>query len=328
MAGGDRGDKAAAKKTTTRGRKKKQVEPATRGLTAAQTAEGSPPAAVTRLSDAIASDGGTVLAVFRDPLGGNWQVLAALPLELVQPTPFQRDLSETHAARLAQAIDGLDRFLDPVIAVRAEAGVYWTPNGLHRTAALRSLGGRTVTALVLPEREAAYRILALNTEKAHNLREKCLEVIRMARSLAELDPRPENSFELEFEEPVFLTLGICYERRGRFSGGVYQPVLKRVEGFLRAALPRALETRAERVERIFELDDLVVAAVAKLRERGLESAYLKNFVVARINPLRFQRGAKAEFEETITKMIGAARRFDAGKIKADQIAQAGGPPEE
>jgi ParB family chromosome partitioning protein len=328
MAANEGDAKPAGKKTTTRGRKKKPVEPATRGLTTAQVAQGSPPAALQKLIGAIEQDGGSVLATFRDPLGGQWQILAALPVALVHPTPFQRDLSETHAARLAHAIDGLDRFLDPVIAVRAEEGVYWTPNGLHRTEAVRSLGGRTITALVIPEKETAYRILALNTEKAHNLREKCLEVIRMARSLAELDPRPESEYALEFEEPAFLTLGICYEKRGRFSGGVYQPVVKRVEAFLRASLSKALETRAERVERLLELDDLVIATVAKLKERGLESAYLKNFVVARINPLRFQRGAKAEFDETITKMIQAARRFDVGKIKADQVAQAGGAPEE
>ena len=68
--------------------------------------------------------------------------------------------------------------------MRGEEGVYRTPNGHHRLAALRSLGAKSVTALVLPEPEIAYKILALNTEKAHNLREKSLEVIRMARDLA------------------------------------------------------------------------------------------------------------------------------------------------
>jgi ParB family chromosome partitioning protein len=50
--------------------------------------------------------------------------------------------------------------------------------------------------------------------------------------------------------------------------------------------------------------------------------------VARINPLRFQRGAKADFDETIDKMLASARKFDAGRIKAEQVARASGPPEE
>jgi ParB family transcriptional regulator, chromosome partitioning protein len=68
--------------------------------------------------------------------------------------------------------------------------------------------------------------------------------------------------------------------------------------------------------------------VRGLKERGFESPYLRAFVVARINPLRFKRGATAEFDETIDKMLAAARRFDPAKIRADQVARASGPPEE
>ncbi len=309
-------------------RKKKQAEPQPRGLTADQVASDQPPAKVADLSRAIEGDGGRVVGAYRDPLGGRWQVLAALPVEKVAPTPFQRDLSEAHVARLADVIDRLDRFLDPVIAVRTKEGVYWTPNGHHRTSAVKRLGGRSIVALVLPDEEVVYRILALNTEKAHNLREKSLEVIRMARALAEADRRPEKDFALEFEEPAFLTLGLCYEERGRFSGGAYHPVLKRVEEFLGAPLPKALEERKERAGKVLALDDAVVEAVSGLKVRGFDSPYLKAFVVARVNPLRFQRGARAAFDATFEKMIAAARRFDAGAVRADQLARASGPPEE
>ena len=105
-------------------------------------------------------------------------------------------------------------------------------------------------------------------------------------------------------------------------------MLKRVEKFLGSKLPTALETRSERAAKMLELDDAVNDAVAKLKERGFQSPYLKAFVVARINPLRFQRGAKAEFDETIDKMIGSARRMDAAKVRGDQISSASGPPEE
>ena len=36
--------------------------------------------------------------------------------------------------------------------------------------------------------------------------------------------------------------------------------------------------------------------------------------------------AKAEFDETIDKMLAAAKRFDAGKVKVDQLARTGGAP--
>ncbi len=278
----------------------------------------------------IEQDGGSVLGTYRDPLGGSWQVLAGLPIDAVEPTPFQRDLSEPHVKRLAAAIDKLDRYLDPVIAVRSETtGTYWTPNGYHRLEAVRALGGRSITAIVVPEAETAYQMLALNTEKAHNLRERALEVIRLAQGLTELDDRPEREFETEFEDPALLTLGLCYQQKGRFSGSAYHSVLKKVEKFSAARLSRSLETRAQRAATLLELDESVNAAVAALKERGFKSPYLKAFVVARINPLRFDRTrSKKDWDDTIGRMLRAAQRFDPGKIRTDQVAGAGGAPGE
>ncbi len=310
-----------------RPRRKKTVEP--RGLTPKQVAGPDPPAAIERLSEAIREDGGTVIGAYREPLGSQWQLLAALPIEKVEPTPYQRDLSETHVKRLSEAIDKLGRFMDPVITVRTGEGRYWTPNGNHRLAAMRLLGARSVVALVVPEPEVAHRILVLNTEKAHNVRERAFEVIRLAEALAELDDRSEKSYETEFEEPSLLTLGACYQRNGRFAGGAYHPVLKRLETFQNVRLSKALELRRERAERLLQLDEAVGEAVAALKARGLESPYLKAFVLARINPLRFtlKRGQKADFDETIDKMLASARKFDAGKIRQDQIARTGGAPD-
>lgn len=308
-----------------RRRRKKAPEP--RGLEARRLADRDPPAAIQELTRLIEQDGGSVLGVFRDPLGGHWQVLAGLPLELVEPTPYQRDLSDAHVRRLTDAIDRLGRYLDPVIAVRMN-GKYWTPNGHHRVAALKALGARAVVALVVPETEVAHRILLLNTEKAHNLRERALEVIRLATGLAELDDRPEQEFEAEFEEPALLTLGLCYQQDGRFAGASYHSVLKRTDKFLPAKLAKALETRRAHAARLLELNEAVNDAVKRLKARGFESPYLRAFVVARINPLRWKRGATADFDETMDTMIAAAKKFDPAKVKADQLARSAGAPEE
>jgi ParB family chromosome partitioning protein len=319
--------KKATKRSTAK-RKKLEAAPRSRGIAADALGSGSPPAAVTRLAAAIEQDGGSVLTLYRDPLGGHWQLLAGLPIDLVEPTPFQRDLSEAHVARLCSAIDRLGRYLDPMIVVRTAEGHYWTPNGNHRLAALRTLGARAAVAIVVPEAEVARRILLLNTEKAHNLRERSLEVARLALNLAELDDRPEREFEAEFEEPALITLGLCYMENGRFAGGAYHPILRRIDKFLGSALPRALEIRKDRAALVLELDEAVTAAVTALKARGLESPYLRAFVVARINPIRFKRGAKVEFDETIDTMLAAARRFDPGRVREDQLARAGGAPEE
>src|SRR6476619_6665907 len=180
---------SAPKKPSTRKRKVK-AEPGTVGLTADEVATGSPPAEVGKLRAGIEGAGGHVLAAYREPYGGHWLALAALPLDKVKPTPYQRELSKAHAERLASVIPKVGRFLDPVIAV-PEADHFISPNGMHRLAALGSLGAKSVLALVMPEPEIAFRILALNTEKAHNLKDKALEVIRMARAIAAEDDRSE-----------------------------------------------------------------------------------------------------------------------------------------
>jgi len=315
-------------KSAKKARKRKKATPEPRGLTARQVGAGVPPGPVMQLMEAVEADGGSVIGPYRDPLGSHWQVLAALPIERVAPTPYQRDLSATHVARLGDAMEKLDRFVDPIIAVRSGDGQYWTPNGNHRLAALRTLGARAVVALVVPETEIAHRILILNTEKAHNVRERALEVIRLAEALVGLDDRPEREYATEFEEPALLTLGSCYQLNGRFSGGAYHPILKRTESFSPARLSTALAGRRERAHNLLELDGVIVGVVQQLRDRGLESPYLKAFVVARINPIRFKKDAKADPDDVIEQMLSAAKKFDPGKIRADQVARSGGAPEE
>lgn len=312
------------------------------GLTATELQMAAPGPEVAELRRAIEGDGGKALAIYREPYGGKWVCMAALPIEMVEPTPYQRNLSDTHVRKLEMVIGKLGRFLDPIIAVRTlverEGGLgeakghvkYWTPNGNHRLSAMKTLGAKTIVAIVIPEAGTAYQILALNTEKAHNLREKALEVIRMYRELARLDRVSEEHYTLEFEEPAFITLGLCYEARPRFSGGAYNPVLKRVEQFLPKPLRVAMTVRQERAKTVLALDDLVVQKVEALKAKGFSSPYLKSFVVARINPIRFRpKDAPAlSFDEALDRMAKAAEKFNPDKIKDSDLAASGGALDE
>jgi ParB family chromosome partitioning protein len=304
------------------------------GLTATELQAAAPPGEVAELHRAIEDDGGKVLSVYREPYGGRWLVLTALPIELVEPTPYQRNLSETHVRKLEAVIGKIGRFLDPIIAVRTpkpeHAAKYWTPNGNHRLSAMRTLGAKSIVAIVVPEASAAYQILALNTEKAHNLREKALEVIRMYKELAQLDEASEETYALEFEEPALITLGLCYEERPRFSGGAYHPVLKRVEEFLKKPMRTAIESRRGRARTLLALDDVIVKQVEELKAKGLTSPYLKSFVVARVNPIRFRPkdAPPLSFDDALGRMTKAAEKFNPEKIKLDDLAKTGGAPDE
>jgi ParB family transcriptional regulator, chromosome partitioning protein len=237
-------------------------------------------------------------------------------------TPFQRDLSRTHATRLVDAIGAAGVFLDPVIAVPSKDG-FWSPNGRHRLEAARRLGMRTVTALLVPDEKLAFRILALNTEKAHNLRDKALEVIRMYRARLEAHPRrAEKEFAFEFERAHFITLGLLYEKKPKFSGGAYAPLLSRVDNFLAQPLKEAIGEREERAEQVERADELVTELVVQGKKRGLVHPYLKNFIIARSNPLTRARKTIPTCHTALNSLIKALSEFDLDKIHFGQIRAA------
>ena len=78
---------------------------------------------------------------------------------------------------------------------------------------------------------------------------------------------------------------------------------------------------------VLDLDEKVAATVKKLKERGLVSPYLRAFVVARINPLRWIEHAPPleEFLKTLRERVA---KFNVERIKPQDLAGATGPPDD
>jgi ParB family transcriptional regulator, chromosome partitioning protein len=318
-----------AKKRAPAKRRPRKAKAGTRGLTPAETRLETLGDAAQAVADRVEKVGGQLLGSYYDPLGKQPVLVAILPIDSVEPTPFQRDLSQVHHRKLADVLDRTGMFLDPIIAVTAPEKGFWTPNGMHRLMAMRRLGARAITALVVPKREIAWQILALNTEKAHNLREKALEVVRIYRGLLDEDSsRAENGFAFYLEEASLVTLGICYQKNGKFAGGAYNPILRRLETFSDEPISKAIRKHEKTAELLMELDARVTEAVKKLKDKGFVSPYLRTFVVARINPLRWIQGEPPPLEEVLTTMRDRATRFNVDKIKQSDLANAGGAPDD
>ena len=307
----------------------RKAKPGTKGLRPAECRLSEVSGATAEVREAIVKVGGCVVGSYKEPLGGHPVLIAILPIDAVEPTPFQRDLSDAHHKRLADVINKTGRFLDPIIAVLAPRSGFWTPNGRHRLEAMRRLGAKSIAALVVADREVAWQILALNTEKAHNLKERALEVIRIYRGLVDEDAsRPESQFAFYLDEAALVTLGICYERAPRFGGVVYHPILRRLETFSDEPLRSAIRDHDKRAALVLDLEEKVAAVVKKLKERGLVSPYLRSFVVARVNPLRWIKGEPPPFEEILKTMRERAGKFNVEKIRPQDLAGAAGPPDE
>jgi ParB family transcriptional regulator, chromosome partitioning protein len=329
MATADRSAARSAHRAKRGARPRGRLAPgeAPRGLDAADVAIALDDPAIASLDAQVRAAGGAPIGAYHEPLGGRALLLASLPLAALQPTPFQRDLSPTHVKRLAAKIEETAAFLDPLIVVRGEDGRFWTPNGRHRLAAARVLGQKQITALISGDESLAYRILALNTEKAHNLKDRSLEVIRMARNLAKRGGREaESSYAAQFEAAELLTLGIVYEKSARFAGGAYSSFLKRVDRFSPRPLGASLEQRAGQAARLLEIDTRVGGIIKALQARGFRSPYLRNYVVARINPVRFHKARKGEsappmpLAQALTRMAAAARDFKLSSVSNSELA--------
>ena len=322
--------KASGRKKARRkaqARKRLTVAARKRGLDASEVVLEVDSPQVRVLADQVAEAGGAAIGSYREPLSGKALLLAVLPIGAIEPTPFQRDLSPTHTKRLAQKIDESGSFLDPLIVVRGDDEKLWTPNGRHRLAAAKVLGLKQITVLISPDADLAFRILALNTEKAHNLKDRSLEVIRMARVLAQRHKRAkESEYEDEFESASLLTLGLCYEQNGRFAGGAYHPFLRKVDRLSEKTLAAGLREREGRAARLLAIDDRVKQIISELRKHGFRSPYLRPLVVARINPVRFHRAKKGETKPpmpigaALTRMAASARKFDASSVRERDLA--------
>ena len=86
-------------------RRAKKAKAGTRGLNPLESRVESAPGDAKEVADRVEAEGGYVLGTYYDPLGKNPLVLAVLPIGAVEPTPFQRDLSQTHHRKLADVLD-------------------------------------------------------------------------------------------------------------------------------------------------------------------------------------------------------------------------------
>ena len=275
------------------------------------------------LAAQVEADGGHVLAAYREPVGGHWQLFCLLPIDAVAPTPYQRDLSPTHAKRLTEVVKKIGRFVDPIVVVSPRAGVYWTPNGHHRRTALEKLKAELVPAILVPELEVAYQILALNTEKAHNLKEKSLEVdphVPRARRGGAAHERgglvlPVRSAALRDARPRLRGEQALRGRRLRADPQARRQVPEgEAAGGPRGARGAGGDgARRRRGAR---------AAVAALKKRGINHPYVKNYVLARTSPLTRARKTLPSFDQAFARLVAAIEGFDASKVRYEDVQRA------
>jgi ParB family chromosome partitioning protein len=123
-------------------------------------------------------------------------------------------------------------------------------------------------------------------------------------------------------------MGLCYEKNAKFAGGAYNPIVRRLEKFVDEPLQKALKSHEKHAEMLQELDERVAEVMKKLKDRGFVSPYLRAFVVARINPLRFMQGEPPPLEDVLKTMTQRAAKFNTEKVRQEDLAGTAGAPDE
>ncbi len=278
-----------------------------------------------KLKELIEADGGKVLVIYKEPFGNKKQVFAFLPIEKVKPAPFQREISTFHLRRLAQVIDKVGRYIDPIVVIRGEEGIYYTPNGTHRLEAMRSLGKDKITAIVIPEAEIVSYILALNTEKSPNIKEKCLEVIKLYKELIEIDPNiREIDYAFQFEEASYLTLGVIYLEEEKFSGATYNNFLKKVDNFLDESLELAYQERKKRAEKVKELHRITLKKEEEFKANNKNFPFLRQYILSKANPYKRLRKINENFYTAVEKLMENVKSLSPERISTEEFLNTGG----
>jgi ParB family chromosome partitioning protein len=121
-------------------------------------------------------------------------------------------------------------------------------------------------------------------------------------------------------------LGLVYEKSSRFAGGAYSSFLKKVDRFSERTLAASLREREGFAARVLDIDAQVKRIIALLTARGFKSPYLRNYVVARINPVRFHKAKKGDAKpamplaQALTRMAAAAKRFNTESVSNSDLA--------
>ena len=145
----------------------------------------------------------------------------------------------------------------------------------------------------------------------------------MYRALvAEQSSTTEEAWAFQFEAPHFITLGLLYETNKRFAGGAFAPILRRVDKFLKVTLRKGLEEREERAALVRAADEALAAVVAKIKKRGINHPYVKNYLLARTTPLTRQRKTLPSFDQTFKKLAENLESFDTSKVKYEDVQRA------
>jgi hypothetical protein len=112
---------------------------------------------------------------------------------------------------------------------------------------------------------------------------------------------------------------------GAFIGAYRDPLGGRAR-FSERTLAAGLREREGFASRLLDIDAQTKRIIETLQKRGFKSPYLRNYVVARINPVRFHKAKKGDTKppmplaQALTRMAASAKNFKVDSVSNSDLA--------
>jgi len=214
----------------------------------------------------------------------------------------QRKPRATHLKALTSSIERIG-FVTPLVVVERD-GRFVIIDGQHRFQAGSDMGLKEFPVMVVPEK-LARRMMNLNVEKDLNIRERCQIALSIYREMLEEKPsKKEDDGEVtdSIDNAHYVTLGLAYEGSGRIAGGAFEPILKKLDGFLDEALADAMPIREERAQQVIEAWGLVKQVEDTMKSKGTWHSMARYQILAYADPAKRARKPQ-DWTKTFPKFL-------------------------
>lgn len=252
---------------------------------------------------------------YKEPISNKELEFAILNIDDIQIHGYERAVSEEHLKKLMEAISKVGVYIDPITVFKDPKGKYFVLNGQHRLLAMKRLGYKQISSIIFDDPEIAKNIIALNTEKAPDIRDMARESKAIYMEYLQTTPQEPENIVSKYLEAYYVTCGFAYEKMEKFGGSVLETLMRKVDLFLEQPLKEASRIREKRAEKLIDIYTRIIELEQKLKEQDIWHPFIRKEIFSHINPYKRLRIIPDDFDQVVEKLLYNLKNFDLDSFK-------------
>ena len=259
--------------------------------------------------------GEQIITRYEEPISSKKLVFTILNIDDIQIHDYERTISEEHLKKLMAAISKTGVYIDPITVFKDNRGKYFVLNGQHRLLAMKRLGYEQIPCIIFDDPEIAKNIIALNTEKAPDIRDMAKESKSIYMEYLENYPQEPETIAGKYIEAYYVTCGFAYEKMEKFGGSVLETLMRKVDLFTEHPLKQAVKIRQKRADKLIQIYNKIIEVEQELKEKDIWHPFIRKEIFSHINPYKRLRVIPDDFDQVIEKLVYNLENFDIASFK-------------